>query len=253
MCVQYRGGAQYRGGVQYRGGHHEYRGRYLDKCGGYHEFRGNVQYSGGGGIFCYLSTPRYWTPSQYSWYPPHVSWYPPTVLKFQRMVSPHGIHDIPHVHHDIPTVLSIPHGTQDNPNGTHDIPPRYWTPPTVLSTPTVLHTHYIGWRKWTCFTNILHESNVKDDCSDRPLWVIFWLNYPVFGKYEKSLVPSKKFHFGKNLAQQKILFRFFTTNSTGWVLFMQKPLSISVFEHFCLTAVPLNLSFYYKSVHACKG
>ena len=92
------------------------------------------------------------------------------------MISPHALWYPP-------TVLSIPHGTQDNPHGTHDIPhgtehpprysrypphlswypPGYWTPPrysrypptvlmissTVLSTPKVLHTHYTGWIQCT--------------------------------------------------------------------------------------------------------
>ena len=87
-------------------------------------------------IFCFLSTPRYWTP---------------TVL----MISPHMYHNIPHgtqISKDgipprywtPPRYSWYPHGTQDNPHGTHDSP-RYWTPPTVLMiSPTVLHTHYTG-------------------------------------------------------------------------------------------------------------
>ena len=96
MCVQYRGGVQYRGEYhEYHGGYLEYRGVFstvgdiminvgdiLSTMGcsvpwGYHEYRGvilsttgNTQHRGGyheyqgvfstmGGIFCYLSTPRY--------------------------------------------------------------------------------------------------------------------------------------------------------------------------------------------------
>ena len=129
--VQYRGGyLEYRGGVQYRGGYHdkcggyleyrggylEYRGGYHDARGGYHDARGGISWvpwrvfsTVGGKIFCYLSTPRYWTPPRYSWYPhmyhdipprysnfkgwyPPRYWTPPTVL----MISPHMHHDIPH-------------------------------------------------------------------------------------------------------------------------------------------------------------
>ena len=86
---EYHGGyLEYRGGVQYRGGYHDKCGGYLEyvmrTVGGYLEYRGDAQYRGGyheyregvqycgGKIFCYLSTPRYWTP--------------PTVLS-----TPHGI------------------------------------------------------------------------------------------------------------------------------------------------------------------
>ena len=125
-----------------------------------------VQYRGGK-VFCYLSTPRYWTPPRYSWYPPRYSnfkgWYPPTVLntshgthdippraswyphgtehplRYSRyppryswtpptvMNTPHGTQDIPQIYHDTPHGTEHPHGTQDIPHGTHDIPPRYCT------------------------------------------------------------------------------------------------------------------------------
>ena len=62
---------EYRGGVQYRGdimstvgvilstvGDVQYRGGYHDACGGYHEYRGGCSVPWGG-VFCYLSTPRY--------------------------------------------------------------------------------------------------------------------------------------------------------------------------------------------------
>ena len=121
-----------------------------------------VQYRGGK-IFCYLSTPQYWTPPtvlmisphstqiskdgiphgtehppRCSWYPPRASWKPPTVLNIPHSTQdnprryswyPHGTQDIPpHLSWYPPTVLNTPHGTQDSPS-------RYsWYPPTVLNT-----------------------------------------------------------------------------------------------------------------------
>ena len=80
-----------------------------------------------GRIFCYLSTPWYWTPHVTHDYPPHVSWYPPW-LNIQKMVPPPPWYWTPpqysrysYMHHDIPTVFSITHSTQDNPHSTHDI------------------------------------------------------------------------------------------------------------------------------------
>ena len=131
-------------------------GRYHDALGGYHEYRRGCSVPWG--EFCYLSTPRHWTPQ---WYSNFKGWYPPAVLN-----TPTVLMISPHVHHD------IPHGTQDNPPRYSWYPPWYWTPPrysrypprysryppryswypprywtpsTVLSTPTVLHTHYTWW------------------------------------------------------------------------------------------------------------
>ena len=97
-----------------------------------------------GKIFCYLSTPQYWTPPTVLMISPRYSnfkaWYPPRywTLFTVLMISPTCIMISP-------TVLNILHDTQDNPHGTHDITPWYWTPPrysryppTVLNTPTVL-------------------------------------------------------------------------------------------------------------------
>ena len=141
---------EYRGDVQYCGGYHDAR-RGISWCtsGDIMSTVEGVQYRGGK-VFCYLSTPQYWTPPTVLMISPHMhhdippryskfkGWYPPTVLN-----TPHGTHDIPPRASWYPTVLNIPHGTQDNPHGTHDIPPRYsrypphlsWYPPTVLNTP----------------------------------------------------------------------------------------------------------------------
>ena len=50
----------------------------------------------------------------------------------------------------------------------------------------------------------------NQDCFDGE-----WNALTIFGKHEKSLIPiSRKFNFGKNLAWERILFRF-KTRSTG--------------------------------------
>ena len=69
-CLQYRGGVSTMGDVEYLRRYHKYRGGYLEYhggaqyCGEYMSTVGvilstveGVQYRGG--IFCYLSTPRY--------------------------------------------------------------------------------------------------------------------------------------------------------------------------------------------------
>ena len=65
-------------------------------------------------------------------------------------------------------------------------------------------------------------------------------------------MPSKKFHFGKNLGQQKMLLDFH--HKFNWMssVHAEPTVNLTAFEHFCLTAVPLHLSFYYKYMHA-KG
>ena len=185
---------EYRGGVQYRGDIMSTVGVILSTVGDF-QYRGDIMMHVGDimstvGVFSTvgysnnkrLFPPRYWThstvlmisptcimisptalniphgtqdnPPQYSWYPPTVlntprysrypphqlSWYPPTVLNTPTVlkISPHGTHDIPHGTHD------IPHGTEH---------------PTVLSTPTVLHTHYIGWLPYVSvqFNHILQN------------------------------------------------------------------------------------------------
>ena len=178
MCVQYRRGCSVPWGISWVPW-----GDILSTVGVFSNVGGYLEYHGGcsvpwgiswvpwrmfsivgGKIFCYLSTPRYWTPPTVLMISPHMyhdipprysnfkGWYPPTVLN-----TPHGTHDIPHMHHDIPPhaswypprywtspmVLKItPHGTHDiphgteHPHGTQDIPPRYsWYPSTVLNTP----------------------------------------------------------------------------------------------------------------------
>ena len=87
------------------------------------------------------------------------------------MISPHGTEHpqgtqvIPHIYHGTPTVLNTLHSTQDSPHGTHDIP-HGTEHPTVLSTPTVLHTHYTGWKvlhgtNWSNFSNIQTNDKVS--------------------------------------------------------------------------------------------
>ena len=171
---------EYRGDVQYRGGYLEYCGRCLVPWGiswcmwwDIISAVGGVQYWGQE-IFCYVSTPWYWTPPRYLWYPP-------MVLKLQRIVSSHST-EHPMVLNIAPTcimisliVLSIPMALKITPHGTYDSPPWYWTPPSVLkislmvlniprysrypphaswyhpwhwTLPPVLHTCYT--RDWSC-------------------------------------------------------------------------------------------------------
>ena len=167
-------------------GYLEYRGD-TQYCGGYHDAMGDIMMPWGiswvpwgcsvpwGKIFCYLSTPWYWTPSTVLMISLTCIMISPMVPKLQRMVSPrywtpptvlmislmcimippavlsisHGTQDnspwylwypprcswFPHVHHD------IPHGTE-HPSQYSTYPPHAsWCSPRYCTHPTVLHTH----------------------------------------------------------------------------------------------------------------
>ena len=191
MCVQYRGGAQYRGGVQYRGGYHKYRGGIswvpwgcsvpwgiswvpwglswvpwgmfstvgdimmhvgdiMMHVGDIMSTVEGVQYRGG--IFCYLSTPRYWTPPTVLMISPTCIMISPTVLKFQRMVSPTVLNTPRHPWYP-PTCIMISSMVLNIPHGTQDTPTVLMISPTVLNTPMVLKiSPHLSWyppQYWT--------------------------------------------------------------------------------------------------------
>ena len=80
--------------------------------GGYHDARGDIMSTVREKIFCYLNTPRYWTPPHGTDdISPHVAWYPPRYSNYKGWYPP---------------VLMTP-------------PPRYW------ALPTVLNTRYTRW------------------------------------------------------------------------------------------------------------
>ena len=94
---------------------------------GDHEYHGGCSVSWGK-IFCYLSTSTVLNTPMVLMISPLMYHDIPMVLSIQRMVSPTAL-NTPTVLMVSPTcvmifltVLSIPHGTEDNPHGTHDIP-----------------------------------------------------------------------------------------------------------------------------------
>ena len=160
-------------GVQYCGGYLEYCGGYLEYCGGYHEYHGGYQVPWGcsvlwgiswvpwrlfstvGGIFCYLSTPWYWTPHgthDIPTYPPRYSSYVPTCI----MTSSHGT--------EHPTVLKI---------SLHLVP---WV--VILSTMGDVQYHWgyhdarggISWVLWRVFSTVGGKSFV--------IWVLHGTEHP---------------------------------------------------------------------------
>ena len=248
------GDVQYHRGISWcTWGHHEYRGGCLvpwgdtilwnlSTMGGYHDACGRISWVPWGCSVPWGTQitidfpPQYWTPST-------VLMISPTCIMISPMVL-----NIPHSTQDNPPQYSwYPHGTE-HPHGTQDIPPwywtppwysryppryswyppRYWTPPTVLKTPTVLHTHYTGWKRVnTCLWSSQNFSN------SWTLWSSPWLGIgprtSFFFMFQQNCISDLE----KKIRHRKIIWPSLTQCHLGDVS-ASRHFELRFYENLCL-------------------